>query len=744
MSRFTQSLVSGSRRSLLLQKRADLIFRQHDYLGRRYWVVKDPLSLKYYRFEEEEFAVLEMLNGQASLEEIQRQFQQRFAPQKITLQELHQLIGMLHRASLVVSDAPGQGKELLERRRDRMQRAWLGKLLNILSIRFQGFDPDRLLTLLDRRLFWFFSWLCFAACVAWAVVAGLLVIAQFDVFSAKLPAFQDFFASRNWLWLALTLGVTKVLHEFGHGLACKRFGGECHEMGLMLLIFTPCLYCNVTDSWMLPNKWQRAAIGAAGMYVELVLATMATFLWWFTHPGLLNYLCLNVMVVCSVSTLLFNANPLLRYDGYYILSDLIEIPNLRQKADTVLRRKLGAWLFGLPEAADPFLPQRRQVLFAVYSVASAVYRWLVALAIFWFLYRLFEPHGLKIVGQLIACVGIGGLIVQPLWQLARFLYIPGRMERLNKHRTAISCLVVATLVIAALFLPLPHRVRCTLYLKPRDAASVYVESAGALQKIHARPGDWIDKDQPIVSLANLDVQIAIEQLSGERQRLESRLHSLRQRAFDDEEAALEVSEVEKSLESINEQLGAREHDMRKLTVVAPISGVVIPAANVPADKREAGFLPNWSGSPLDANNVSAFLSGGAPICQIGNPNSLEAILAIDESNVEFLSPGQEVKIYLEQLPGRPISSRIEQLSQIDMKIVPQSLSSKSGGELISRTDNNGLDRPLNTTYQANALVDDERGLFLIGGTGHGKIYARPQTLAQRLWRYLCQTFNFEV
>ena len=129
------------------------------------------------------------------------------------------------------------------------------------------------------------------------------------------------------------LAVTKMLHEFGHGLSCKRLGGECHEIGFMLLVLTPCLYCNVSDSWRLPNKWHRAAIGAAGMYVEIILATIATFVWWYVEPGWIQDLCLQIMLVSSVSTILFNGNPLLRFDGYYILSDLLEIPKYVSKVD---------------------------------------------------------------------------------------------------------------------------------------------------------------------------------------------------------------------------------------------------------------------------------------------------------------------------------------------------------------------------------------------------------------------------
>ena len=135
------------------------------------------------------------------------------------------------------------------------------------------------------------------------------------------------------VWLAIALITTKALHELGHALACKHYGGECHELGLMLLVFTPCLYCNVSDSWMLPSKYQRAFIGFAGMYVEIFLASIATFIWWYSDPsGVLSNVCLRVMFISSVSTLLFNGNPLLRFDGYYVFSDAIEIPNLATRA----------------------------------------------------------------------------------------------------------------------------------------------------------------------------------------------------------------------------------------------------------------------------------------------------------------------------------------------------------------------------------------------------------------------------
>ncbi|MEQ9068033.1 MAG: hypothetical protein RLO18_14970, partial [Gimesia chilikensis] len=156
------------------------------------------------------------------------------------------------------------------------------------------------------------------------------------------------------MWFVL--GAAKVVHEFGHGLSCKHYNGECHGMGIMFLVFSPCLYCDVSDSWMLRNKWQRIIIGGAGMYIEVIMSAIAVWIWWFTKPGLLNHLALNLFFISTVTTVIFNANPLMRFDGYYMMSDLLEIPNLRQKADKHLRDTFAWYCLGIESQRDPFMP----------------------------------------------------------------------------------------------------------------------------------------------------------------------------------------------------------------------------------------------------------------------------------------------------------------------------------------------------------------------------------------------------
>ena len=323
---------------------------------------------------------------------------------------------------------------------------------------------------------WFYTVPAVTACILFGLSALILVTVQFHVFTSRLPAFHEFFSFENALLLSVTLGVTKVLHEFGHGLTCKHFGGECHEMGVMVLVLTPCLYCNVSDSWLLPSKWARAAIGAGGMYVELVLASAATWMWWYSEPGLWNHLCLNCMFVCSVSTVVFNANPLLRYDGYYILADLTEIPNLRQKATSVLTRKMGEWFLGLEQPDDPFLPERNQIFFALYSVAASIYQWVIVYSILFFLYHVFKPYRLEKIGQLIALASLWGLIVMPLYQVGKFFYVPGRLEEVKKGRMFASLAGVIVIVLAVFFIPLPHSVIAIMEVQPHGADPVYVDA----------------------------------------------------------------------------------------------------------------------------------------------------------------------------------------------------------------------------------------------------------------------------
>ncbi len=747
MPTLADSLVSASARKLRIRKRPDLSAQKQRYLGRNYWVVKDPVGLHYFRFQDEEYAILNMLDGETSLDEIKEQFEARFPPQKITLEELQQFLGMLHRSSLVVAGVPGQGKQLLKRSRERRRQQLLQTASNVLSIRFKGIDPERFLNATYPYVRWFFSPLVFVLVLLLGLSAAMLVLVEFDVFRSKLPDFYQFFTPTNALWLAVTLGVTKVLHEFGHAYSCKHFGGECHEMGVMILVLTPCLYCNVSDSWMLPNKWRRAAIGAAGMYVEVVLASVATFLWWFSEPGLLNHLCLNVMFICSVSTIVFNGNPLLRFDGYYILADLMEIPNLRQKATTILSRKAGYWFLGLEQPDDPFLPERNQLFFAAYSVAAAVYRWVVVFGILFFLYHVFKPYRLEVIGQAFILASAVGLFVMPLYKLGKFFYVPGRWDKVKKPRMYLSLAGLGLIVAAFLFVPLPYHVMATLEVQPLDAQPVFVQVPGKLEWA-VETGKVVKQGDELARLSDIALDLEIARLKTQRDEQAANLKSLQWRQYRDETAAKQIPAAEERRAMLDQQLREKTVDKSKLVLRAPRDGTVLPPPWVKPKPGPEGQLPSWQATPLEPRNRGCYLKQADLFCFVGDPKSMEAVLVIDQADIDFVRKKQTVHLRLDELPHESFYGRIRNVASKELEYASQRLSGKSGGALATKTDpNTGMERPMSASYQASVPISDTEGLLRSGLRGQGKIYmdwAGWQTLGQRLWRYLTRTFHFQL
>ena len=215
MPTLADSIVSSSSRHLAIRVRPDLKARRQRYQGRVYWVVKDPVGLQYFRFEEEEFAILQMLTGDVSLEDIAEQFEAEFPPQTIRVEELQNFLGMLYRSGLVISDARGQGDQLKQRHDERRRKELISSFSNILAFRFRGIDPEHILNAMYPWVRWFFSVPALICCLILCTAAATLVAVQFSEFQSRLPSFQTFFSAQNWLLIAGVLGVTKVLHEFG-------------------------------------------------------------------------------------------------------------------------------------------------------------------------------------------------------------------------------------------------------------------------------------------------------------------------------------------------------------------------------------------------------------------------------------------------------------------------------------------------------------------------------------------------
>lgn len=724
---------AATSRPLRLRARRDLVFFPQQSGADRYWVVKDPVALRYFQLRDEECTVLCLLDGRRSLGELVDRFQKKFAPARLEESRLDRFLGNLHALGLVVSDHPGQAEPLLARCRENHRRAWAASAANVLAIRLPGIDPERLL----RRVYPLVRWLLHPWWVVFSVflIAAVAFLALLNAGSLaeRLPEAERFFSSANLPWLALSLAMVKILHELGHAVVCRHFGCECHEIGLMLLVFTPCLYTDVTDSWTLPDKRRRIAVSAAGIYVELILASLAAIVWWATPEGPLNAFCLDILFVCSVGTVLLNGNPLLRYDGYYILSDWLEIPNLWQRSRAVVSGLCASLLGGRPHQSA--WPERRRFLLATYGLLSIAYRFFVVILILSFLYRVLRPWRLELLAHAILAATVVAMLGVPAAQAVRNRLAP-RGERGKSGWRLKAAFLTAALVVLASVVPLPCRVRAPALLEESDADRIFVTVPGRLVEACA-VGSAVAEGELLAKLDNAELSREISRLESEYGADESYLAGLEARRSHDQQAAAELPAARQTLADLQKRLTARRGEAERLRLTAPRSGTVLPAPARHGDS-DRQTLPSWQGRPTDAENIGCYLETGTLVCLVGDPRRLRAVVYVDEQNVQLVRPGQPVQILLEQSRRAVLEGRVAIVGDAKVDSVPPRLAALKAIPTVEDGENA---RPLGAFYRLEVALEPTASPLSIGVRGQAKIEVAAQSLAQRAARFFSRVLR---
>lgn len=724
-------------RPLTVRMRPDLEVQQQQFGDRPGYVLKDPWSRRFYFLGEEEFGILKLVDGRRSMDQIQQDFQARFPPTRLSIPRLEGFVAHLYREGLMLADSPGQAEPLLDRQRRSATSTARQRWMNPLAIRFRGFDPDDLLERLLPCCRWIFSPLTIAAGLGLVAWAALLITVQFNVLLAELPAFELFFSLQNAPWILLALCITKVIHELAHGMTCKFFGGECHELGVMLLVFTPCLYCDVSDAWLVRGRWRRAAIAGAGIIVELVIASACSIIWWFTNEGVLNTLCLATMFTCGVSTVVFNGNPLLRYDGYFILSDLLDSPNLWQQSRDVVRRWLARICLGLKPVDAKLQIDSRTGLLVLYAATSMVYRVVVLVAIGFFLLRLFELYRIAIVGRVLVAVAGFGVVAVPVARGWRNMRNPIVRRGIVRSRLVVTLAALGAALVGVCFIPVQFRVSAPMILETADAQHVYVRVGGTLTD-SVQVGSRVRSGDTIAVLENFELRREVADLSGQVEEQEVRLRVLESARSGNPVASSRIPAAREKLRDLRERFEQRSDDLRKLTLVANRAGTILSVPPRPELPTNAENLREWSGTPLDGRNKGVFLEAGVAVCFVGDPRDVEAVAFVDQADVPFIKPGQSARIQVGA--ARIVSGKVMEIARIDSRVVPREL---DPAELHAEVDREGIRRPQDTLYQVRVGLDTNRPL-VHRVAGRLKIDAGNQTLGWRLRRYLARTFRFEL
>ncbi|MFM8251742.1 MAG: efflux RND transporter periplasmic adaptor subunit [Planctomycetota bacterium] len=713
-----------------LRWRGDLVSESRWTDGRRRWVVHDPLARRYFLFQQEEFYLATLLDGVRGMGAIGREFTREFPLLKFDARRCQLFFGRLHRDGLVLSDVPGQAAVWSGRQQKSRRSRWLAAPGSILACRLPGWNPDGFLDRLYPWVSWFFSVGGVVAGLLLMLVALLLLAGHWSELPARMPTMESLFAPQQWAILAIILALTKVGHELGHALTCKHFGGRCSEMGVMFLVFTPCLYCDVGDAWLIPGRWRRAAVAAAGVYVELLIAAGAVLCWWYCRSPWWQNVWFLVVTVCGVSTLVFNANPLLRYDGYFILADFLDLPNLWLRA-----REQVLWLgkrlvFSRLEPSEVVEPH--PWFMAVYGLSATVYRWFVFAACLAFILQVTRRWELSVLGPMVCVTSGVGMVVPGIRGLYTFFSYPHWQRSLTWSRLGWLAGLATGLGLLIAYLPLPYRVSAAALVQIQDAQPVYVTVPGTLQEAVV-PGTRVTAGETIARLENLALQRELVRWRGELRIQQARVAALEAQRGDEAAAGNRLPAARETLAGLRQVVEQRERDQQRLELVAPVDGLVLPPTEIPAPPPDGTQLPAWSGTPTERRNLGAELSNGTLVAWIAPRLQWEATLYVTESDVELLREGQAAAVMVKAWPGNVLRGHVAEISPMDLKRVPEELLAEA--QIPYQLDAAGKPRPLETHYQVRVTLTDAEWELVNRLRGEAKIQVPPQSLGYRAWRW---------
>jgi putative peptide zinc metalloprotease protein len=539
---------------------------RHHYRGQPWYVLQNRVSTQFYRFSTEAHRFIRLMDGKRTIQAIWDEIGAEQEDPSLTREGIVHMMAQLHAADMLQTNLPADVNELYERRKRQRRRKWQSRLMRPLAQRFRLLDPERFRTAalpLVRPAFGrlgLFIWLL-------VVAAGLLLgITHWPELAAHWSSRA--LDPRNLLLMVLIFPIVKGLHELGHAFATKVWNGEVHEMGIMLLVLMPIPYVDASAANAFVGKRKRIMVGAAGIMVEVFLSALAMFLWLTVQPGLVRDIAFDVMLIGGVSTLLFNGNPLLRFDGYYILADAIEIPNLGPRSTRYLGYLVKRYLFGLQDVQSPVTAPGERGWFVVYGVASMLYRLVIS-----FVIALFVATQLFLVGVVLALWALTVQIVYPAGKHLGFLLFNPKLRGRRLRPLTVSALLALTTIAFVFGVPVPSWTRAEGVIRLPEQSLVRAGTEGFIVSLLGANGQKVIKGDPLFVLQDPVLSTRVSILEWNLRELEARLAA---DLFKDRvQAEIFKDEIAEVQAELHEARARRD----RLTIRSPASGTLtVPRA----------------------------------------------------------------------------------------------------------------------------------------------------------------------
>ncbi len=604
------------------------IVRQH-FRGARWYVVQDPTSNAYFRLNPVAHEFVGLMDGSRTVESIWEMGLTRHADDALTQNEVINVLSQLHSGNLLQGDLAPETEQLLGRGRERVQQKAVQQAIGLMYFKVRLFNPDHLLTALEP---FFRPAINRVGFIAWCVLVAAALGTVLPHWQQLRGQFESTIAPSNWFALAATFVLVKLWHELGHGLICKRFGGHVPEFGAMMLVLMPAPYVDASSAWTFRSKWQRVAVGGGGMMFELALASVMAFVWTSMNrageAGLVKQLAYNVMFTSSVSTIIFNANPLMRFDGYYMLSDVLEVPNLMQRSMTMLKFLAQKHLFQLDSIQAPTSSPGEAVLLLAYGIGAFIYRILVFFSI-----TLYIMGKLFAIGLLLAAWTAAMWFVLPVAGFLRWLVTNTAVQDRRTRVWGVTAALVAAAVLIVGVIPMPDHRRAEGVVESAARSGVFAGAQGSIGQVHVRSGQRVKKGDPIVTmtLPEMDAMLRLARAQlAEHESLELLSHS---------RTPGEQMVAEKYVESDKAELAYLESQASELVVRAPQDGVV-------------------AGSDL-SQFVGRMMNKGDVLCEVLEPQDLRVAAILSQQQADWIAT----------LPPEKFETEVRRASRVN-EVIP--------------------------------------------------------------------------
>ncbi|HQY87265.1 MAG TPA: HlyD family efflux transporter periplasmic adaptor subunit, partial [Tepidisphaeraceae bacterium] len=582
------------------------------YRGERWYVVRDPAANQYHRLSDAAYRFVGLLDGNRTVSEAWELVGGQLADDAPTQPEVIQILSQLYAANLIETNIPPDATILLRRHKKQQLQKGKQRLMNVLFPRIPLWDPDWFLKL---TISIWKSFLSPIGGIIWLIVVGTAIAVLLPHWDRLVQAGKDslqFTSSFDKaILMYLAFAAIKFIHEMGHAATCRRFGGEVHEMGIMFLVLFPAPYVDASSAWTFQNKWHRILVGAGGMIFELFVAAFFAFLWIFTKDAggfgaAFNMFCYNVMLIASVTTVIFNINPLLRYDGYYILSDFLEIPNLQFRSREYTLGLIKRHLFRVKWSQPLPTPSARPWM-VFYFLTSGPYRVFVGFMILLLvLYQL--PAEVQIIGILMGMASLATFIGMPIFSTTKYLLTEPELHRKRAPAIAWTLAFVALALGLTTFWRVPVTVTSQAVVLPTNLSNLFPAAIGYISEIRAQDGQELKQGDVILVARNEELESGVSQLEARLRGAQVRLSAAM--ASD----VSQVGPIRDEIKAITEQYNTTKKQFDELTIRAPIDGKLV--------------------APGIENMGGAWLEAGKPIAQVIDDRELTVFAAVRQNDHE--------------------------------------------------------------------------------------------------------------